>query len=80
MKWNIQMLHAAEKNLSSLSGNQHVLVAKAIRKVAENPLSANEGDYGKALGNKNDKKLTKFMKIRLQDASIRIVYTLKRTE
>ena len=56
-----------------------LIVLKAIRKVAQNPLPVNEGGYGKPLGNKGRTKLSGLLKVKLRDAGIRIVYKLIRT-
>lgn len=80
MNWTIKYLPEVEKDLKQLSGNQQLLVLKAIRKVSQNPLPVSEGGYGKPLGNKNGNNLTGLMKIKLRDAGIRIVYKLIRTE
>ena len=80
MNWKLAFLPEAVKDLKSLGGNQQILVLKAIKKVQTNPLSAYEGGYGKPLGNKNGKNLAGFLKIKLRDAGIRVVYKLVRTE
>ena len=80
MNWKLEFLPEAVKDLKSLGGNQQVLVLKAIKKVQTNPLPACEGGYGKPLGNKNGKNLAGFLKIKLRDAGIRVVYKLVKTE
>ena len=80
MNWKLEFLPEAVKDLKSLSGNQQILVLKAIKKVQVNPLPTYEGGYGKPLGNKNGKNLAGFLKIKLRDAGIRVVYKLVRTE
>lgn len=80
MAWNIKFLPEAAKDLKKLSKDQRILVAKALEKVAENPLPTQNGGYGKPLGNKKGANLTGFLKIKLQDAGIRIVYTLVHTD
>ena len=49
---------------------------KGIRKVAGNPVSVNEGGYGKPLGNKNGNDLTGLFKIKFQNSGLRVVYQL----
>lgn len=80
MNWNLEFLPEAVKDLKNLGGNQRVLVLKAIKKVQKNPLPDYEGGYGKPLGNKKGSNLTGFLKIKLRDAGIRVVYKLIRTE
>ena len=80
MNWTLKFLPEAEKDLNNLAGNQQILVAKAIKKVQQNPVSVNEGGYGKPLGNKGGRNLTGLFKIKLRDAGLRIVYKLIRTE
>lgn len=80
MKWKLLYLPEAAKDLKNLDGNQRLVVIKAIDKVLENPLPANEGGYGKPLGNKQSGNLSNFFKIKLKNAGIRVVYKLIKTE
>ena len=80
MNWSLAFLPEAKKDLKDLAGNQRLLVAKAIEKVRQNPVSIYEGGYGKPLGNKNGNDLTGLLKIKLRSAGIRVVYKLIRTE
>lgn len=80
MSWQIEYLPEAVKDLKGLAGNQQLLVAKALKKVSQNPLPENEGGYGKPLGNHNETKLSGLLKIKLKSAGLRIVYQLIRTE
>ena len=80
MNWTLKYLPEVEKDLKQLSGNQRILVQKAIKKVIVNPLPVNEGGYGKPLGNKRNTDLTGLLKIKLKNAGIRIVYKLIRTK
>jgi mRNA interferase RelE/StbE len=80
MNWKLKFLPEVEKDLRQLSGNQRILVRKAIKKVQTNPLPVSEGGYGKTLGNKNGINLTGFLKIKLRGAGLRVVYKLVRTE
>lgn len=80
MNWLLTFLPEAKKDLKDLAGNQRILVAKAIEKVRQNPVSIYEGGYGKPLGNKNGNDLTGLLKIKLRSAGIRVVYKLIRTE
>lgn len=80
MTWKIDYLPEAVKDLRNLAGNQRLLVRKAIDKIATNPLSTEEGGYGKPLGNKGGNNLTGFFKIKLHGAGLRIVYKLIRQD
>ena len=80
MNWELEFLPEAVKDLKNLGGNQRVLVLKAIKKVQTNPLPISEGGFGKPLGNRGGSHLTGFLKIKLCDAGIRVVYILVRTE
>ena len=80
MKWSLRYLPEAVKDLKNLSGNQRIMVAKAIDKVLENPLPIQEGGYGKPLGNKNGNDLSGLLKIKLKSVGIRIVYKIYKTE
>lgn len=80
MNWKLMYLPEAAKDLKKLAGSQRLIVVKAIDKVLQNPLPATEGGYGKPLGNKRNNDLAGFLKIKLRDAGIRVVYKLIRTE
>ena len=80
MSWQLDFIPEARKDLRELDGSQRILVLKAIKKVMQNPLPAEEQGYGKPLGNLAANKLSGFLKIKLKSAGIRIVYKLIRTE
>lgn len=80
MNWTLKFLPEAKKDLEGLAGSQRILVAKAIEKVRQNPVSMFEGGYGKPLGNKGGRNLTGLLKIKLKDAGLRVVYKLIQTE
>ena len=80
MMWERIYLREAQKDMKKLGGAEREMVIKLVRKVSENPLPANEGGYGKPLGNKGGNDLTGLLKMKLNKAGIRIVYTLIRTE
>ena len=80
MNWKLSFLPEALKDIKKLGSNQRIMVMKAVRKVQINPLPISEGGYGKPLGNKGNNNLTGFLKIKLRDAGIRIVYKLIQTE
>lgn len=80
MSWGIKYLPEAMEDLRKLYGSQRVLIRKAVQKVCQNPLPESEGGYGKVLGNKNNNKLSGFLKIKLRGAGLRIVYQLIRKD
>ena len=80
MTWDIIFLPEADRDLDELSHSHQVIVKKAIKKIQQNPLPANEGGYGKPLGHKRGLNLTNLLKIKLLKEGIRIVYKLIRTE
>lgn len=80
MKWQCLFLPEAEEDLRKLDGSQRILVAKALKKVLQNPLPASEGGYGKPLGNHNKTALAGLYKIKIRSAGIRIVYRLIRVK
>ena len=73
-------LEEAEKDMKKLDHSAQVQVLKGIRKVSQNPLSVEEGGYGKPLGNKIGINLTNLMKIKFRDIGIRVVYKIERIE
>ena len=80
MMWGIEFLEEAEKDMKKLDHSAQVQVLKGIRKVSQNPLSVEEGGYGKPLGNKIGINLTNLMKIKFRDIGIRVVYKIERIE
>lgn len=80
MTWNIEFLDEAEKDMKKLDHSAQIQVLKGLRKVSQNPLPAEEGGYGKPLGNKNGIHLTNLMKIKLRNLGIRVVYKVERVD
>lgn len=80
MTWEIDFLPEARKEMKNLAGNQQIQVQKALLKVQQNPIPANEGGYGKPLGKTKDTDLTGLSKIKLRSSGLRIVYKLIQTE
>lgn len=80
MIWQVVFLDEAKKDMTRLDHSVQVQVFKGIRKVAQNPLSADEGGYGKPQGNKNGTDLTNLFKIKFRDLGIRVVYKVERTD
>ena len=84
-RWNSNELErrispGGAEDFDALAGNQRLLVAKAIKKVQQNPVSTYEGGYGKPLGSKGGTDLSGLFKIKLKAAGLRIVYKLIRIE
>ena len=80
MSWKLSYLPEAEKDLKALDGSQRILVLKAIKKVQQNPLSAEENGYGKSLGNYGSTGLAGLLKIKWRATGLRVVDKLQRTE
>lgn len=80
MTWDIEFLDEAEKDMKKLDHSAQIQVLKGLRKVSQNPLPAEEGGYGKPLGNKNGIHLTNLMKIKLRNLGIRVVYKVERVD
>ena len=74
MRWQIEYLEEAKKDLKKLDRSTQIIVLKGIDKVSENPLPAQQGGYGKPLGNKSGTNLTNLLKIKFRDIGIRVVY------
>lgn len=74
MTWSIEFLEEAKKDLKKLDHSVQLQVLKGIQKVSQNPLSVQEGGYGKPLGNKTGANLTNLLKIKFRDLGIRVVY------
>ena len=78
--WNVIFTDDALNDFRKLSGNEKNEVSKAIKKFSQNPLPKSEGGYGNPLGNKGNRNLTNYYKIKLLKAGIRIIYKLVKTE
>lgn len=76
--WQIEYLPEVKKDFDALDKSQREPVLKMIRRVAQNPLPANEGGYGKPLGNKQGIALAGLLKIKLRSLGIRVVYKVIR--
>jgi mRNA interferase RelE/StbE len=76
--WDVTFLPEAAKDRNALETSARNQVDKAIRKVSQNPLPKSEGGYGNPLGYKQGRNLTGFLKIKLKNLGIRIVYELIR--
>lgn len=76
----VKVIDEAQEDIDKMDGSIRIQVLAGIRKVSKNPLPKNEGGYGTPLGNKDGNNLTGFFKIKFRDISIRVVYTLVRSE
>lgn len=77
MKWKIEYLKEALRDLKRLDPYNRKLVLKAIDKTAERPLPPPDG-IGKPLGNHASSKLSGYYKIKLRELGYRVVYQLVR--
>ena len=77
MKWEIEYIKEALRNLKKLDPYNRRLILKAIDKTALHPLPPPDG-IGKPLGNQSSSNLSGYYKIKLRDLGYRIVYGLKR--
>jgi len=80
MEWTVDFYPKAQKEFDKLNESPKLHVAKAIKKVSQNPLPQSEGGYGKPLGNTQSSKLSGCMKIKLKSIGIRVVYRLIRQD
>lgn len=80
MKYVVKYSPLALKDLYKLDNSCRQLVLKAIKKVSQNPLPDYEGGYGKPLGRKGNTDLTGYLKIKLRNKGIRVVYKLIRVD
>ena len=78
--WTVTYLDEALKDINRLDGSVKQQVAKAIKKVSQNPLPKREGGYGVELRNKAGHDLSDCLKITLSKAGIRVVYRIQREE
>ena len=80
MTWRVEFLEEAQNDMKKLDHSVRIQVLKGINKVKENPLSKDEGGYGKPLGNKSGTNLTNLLKIKFRDLGIRVVYKVERVD
>lgn len=76
MKWTVEFIKEAQKDLKRLDPYNQRLILKAISKTAERPLPPPDG-IGKPLGNHLAANLSGFYKIKLRDLGYRVVYSLE---
>lgn len=75
MKWKIEYIKEAQRDLKRLDPYNRKIILKAIDKTAERPLPPPDG-IGKPLGNHASSKLSGYYKIKLRDLGYRVVYQL----
>ena len=78
--WDVKYLPEALDDLDELDGSQRKLVLKSIEKVRKNPLSQQEGGYGKLLGKRGNTDLIGFLKIKLRASELWLVYKVIKQE
>ena len=76
MKWTVEFIKEAQKDLKRLDPYNQKIILKAISKTAERPLPPPDG-IGKPLGNHASANLKGFYKIKLRDLGYRVVYSLE---
>lgn len=77
MKWKIEYLKEAQRDLKRLDPYNRKPILKAIDKTAKRSLPPPDG-IGKPLGNHNNSNLSEYYKIKLRDLGYRVVYDLIR--
>lgn len=75
MKWKIEYINEAQRDLKRLDPYNRKAILKAIDKTAERPLPSPDG-IGKPLGNHASSKLSGYYKIKLRNLGYRVVYQL----
>ncbi len=80
MKWTLEYINEAKKDLKKLDGSVRTVVVRAIEKVSQNPLPREDGGYGKSLRNSGGRDLANFCKIKLKASGIRVVYKVERVK
>ena len=78
MSWEIEYIPEAMKELAGLNQSVRPQIIAGIRKVAQNPLSRQEGGYGDPLGHHGALDLTGLYKLKFKKPGIRVVYQLRR--
>lgn len=75
MKWTIEYIKEAQRDLRQLDPYNRKIILKAIDKTAERPLPPPDG-IGKPLGNHSSSSLSGYCKIKLKKLGYRVVYQL----
>ncbi|MDY6066056.1 MAG: type II toxin-antitoxin system RelE/ParE family toxin [Finegoldia sp.] len=80
MSYKLSFIKEAIEDYKHLDGSNRKVVNKALKRILLNPMPNYEGGYGKPLANLSNSKLAGFMKIKLKNSGIRIVYKLEKRE
>ena len=75
MRWKIEYIKGAQRDLLRLDPHDRKLILKAIEKTAERPLPPPDG-IGKPLGHRASSDLCGYYKIKLRSLGYRVVYSL----
>ena len=75
MRWKIEYMKEAQRDLLRLDPHDRKLILKAIEKTAERPLPPPDG-IGKPLGHRASSDLRCYYKIKLHSLGYRVVYSL----
>ena len=77
MNYQIKFIPEALNDMKRLDHSVQPQVVKGIQKVSQNPVSINQGGYGKPLGNKDGTNLAGLYKIKFRGIGIRVVYSVE---
>ena len=80
MNWEVDSLPEVKRDNQKLDRSQQIIVSKAMKQVQENPLSQDEGGFGKPPGHKSGRNLTGLLKAKLKKKEIHIVYKIMCTD
>lgn len=73
-QWSVRLSREAEEDFLKFDSKQQSQIKRAVDKFSLNPLPKSEGGYGNPLHG----ELAGYFKIKLVNAGIRVLYTLKR--
>ena len=73
-KWTVRYSKLARADLKKFNDSQQEQIAVLINRFSYNPLPKSEGGYGNPLSG----ELAGYLKIKMLDLGVRILYTLKR--
>lgn len=79
MKWTIEYIKEAQRDLRQLDPYNRKIILTAIDKTAERPLPPPDG-IGKPLGNHSSSSLSGYYKIKLKKLGYRVVYQLMKQD
>ena len=78
--WIRRWLPEAEKDIAGFDSVVQRQILHGLDRVAQNPLPATEGGYGKPLRNGATARLAGLCKIKFKGIGVRVAYKLVRTE